>query len=87
MDDNIDSVGSRDPVDLSSKLTDQYIIISHYMSSNHLVINADKTHLLVIGTRGTASRRAENSLKADNYTITASSTEKLLGAHLNPDLK
>ena len=87
VDDSTYSVSSRDPVELSSKLTDQYNIISHYMSSNHLVINADKTHLLVMGTRGTASRRAEVSLNADNYTITASSTEKLLGAHLNQDLK
>ena len=40
-----------DPAALPAALTDQYQIISRYMSANKLVINDDKIHLLVLGSK------------------------------------
>ena len=58
-----------------------------YMAANHLVINADKTHLLVMGTKKTAARRNEVTLQAGEHTIKHARTEKLLGANICEDLK
>ena len=72
---------------MSDKLTAQYNIIADYMAANHLVINADKTHLLVMGTKKTAARRHEVTLQAGEHIITHTRTEKLLGANICEDLK
>ena len=87
VDDCTYSHGSKDPVELSERLSIQYSRISSYMAANKLVINADKTHLLVMGTKSTAARRAEVSFQADQHTVTPTSTEKLLGANIFQDLK
>ena len=50
-------------------LTSQYKMISDYMGANRLVINSDKTHLIVMGTKATAKRRAEVSVQAGQHTI------------------
>ena len=70
-----------------AKLTMQYNTISDYMAANNLVINAEKTHLLVMGTKKTAARRNEVSLQAGQHKILPTRTEKLLGANICEDLK
>ena len=87
VDDCTYSIGHTDPQMLSEKLSQQYKLISDYMAANQLVINADKTHLIVMGTKKTASRRNEVSLLAGEHTIRHSRTEKLLGANICEDLK
>ena len=87
MDDCTYSHGDKDPVVLSSSLSDQYKRISTYMAANKLVINADKTHLVVMGTKATAGRRAKVYLEADGHIIHPSRTERLLGGHISEDLK
>ena len=57
------------------------------MAANKLVINADKTHLIVMGTKATAKRRGEVTLQADQHVIAPSRTEKLLGGYMSEDLK
>ena len=57
------------------------------MAANRLVINSDKTHLVVMGTRTTARYRGEVSIKADQYTITPTRIEKLLGGMICENLK
>jgi hypothetical protein len=47
--DGTHSFASKDPLVLSRTLTSKYKTISNYMVSNRLVINADKTHLVVMG--------------------------------------
>ena len=86
VDDCTYSTGSTDPEELSEKLSSQYKIISDYMAANNLVINADKTHLVVMGSRKTASRRHEVSLQAGEHVIEHTRTEKLLGANICEDL-
>ena len=57
------------------------------MAANKLVINAEKTHLIVMGTKATAVRRQEVTLQAGVHTITPSRTEKLLGGYISENLK
>ena len=87
VDDCTYSHGDKDPAILSETLSAQYKKISNYMAANKLVINADKTHLVVMGTRATAARRAEVVLQAGDHAITQSRTEKLLGGNIAEDLK
>ena len=51
VDDSTFSLARSDPATLSAELTEQYQVISGYMAANKLVINADKTHLIVMGTK------------------------------------
>ena len=87
VDDGTFSVGHTDPEVLSQKLSDQYKIIADYMAANRLVINGDKTHLVVMGTKQTAAHRNDVKLEAGPHTILPSSKEKLLGAQISQDLK
>ena len=59
------------------------------MSSHKLVINADKTHLLVMGTGkpGMNRRRQDVSLQADGHLILPTPTETLLGCNIHQNLK
>ena len=65
-------------------LTSQYKTISNYMAANRLFINADKTHLIVMGTKETSKRRKEVSLQAGQHVIVPTRTENLIGGQ---DLK
>ena len=87
VDDCTFSHGDSDPVSMSVTLTAQYKTISDYMVANRLVINAEKTNLIVMGTRATAKRRYEVSLQAGQHVIVQTRTEKLLGGHVCEDLK
>ena len=52
------SVWHSDPAILSQKLTNQYKKIEEYMAANKLMINGDKTHIIVKGsTAHTANRQ------------------------------
>ena len=87
VDDATYSFGNSDPAVLSSVLTSQYKKFEEYMVANKLVINSDKTHLVVLGTKHTAARREEVSLMAGAHSIVPSKSEKLLGCIISEDLK
>ena len=56
-------------------------------SNIRLIINADKTHLLVLGTNASADRRSMVSMQANEYSIRPSNREKLLGSIVSDKLK
>ena len=87
VDDCTFSFGDSDPVSLSDTLTAQYKIISEYMAANRLVINSEKTHLIVMGTKATSRRRADVTVQAGQHVIEPTRTEKLLGGNVSEDLK
>ena len=87
VDDATYSVGHSDPAVLSSTLTQQYNKIADYMAANKLVINDDKTHLVVMATKKFAQKRQEVEIQAGQHTITPSDSEKLLGCIISQDLK
>ena len=55
------------------------------MNNNKLVINPDKTHMMVLGTRKSAELRKQVSIMAGGFCI--KQTEKLLGEQLHQSLK
>ena len=73
-----------------SKITEQYSVISAFMSNNKLKLNGDKTHLMLLAT-GNAwrSKLTDNSinLNTGQEIIGTSKTEKLLGGLINQNLK
>ena len=57
------------------------------MNKNRLVINPEKTHLMVIGSDKTARSRQQVNMMAGEHCIKPSETEKLLGGHIHQSLK
>ena len=56
-------------------------------SSIRLIINAYKTHLLVLGTNASADRRSMVSMQANEYSFSPFNQEKLLGCIVSDKLK
>ena len=80
VDDGTVDLADRDPQMINRKLAGHYSKIETYMHANKLVINSDKSHLLVMAGRGAASaRRMEVQLQAGPDKIEQSISEKLLG--------
>ena len=89
VDDGTYSFASKDPEVLSSTLTSKYKLITNYMESNKLVIviNAEKTQIVVMGKKKVTHIRGAVQLVAGPHVITPSETEKLLGCHIHQSLK
>ena len=87
VDDSTYSLAHSNPEVLSSGLTRQYQEIAKYMAANKLVINDDKTHLLVLGTKSMDEKRKLVTMQAGNHTIAPSKKEKLLGCMVSDNLK
>ena len=87
VDDCTFSHGNKDPQELSEELNVQYKRISEYMTANKLVINDDKTQLVVVAHRNASQSRNQVSLQAGQHLITPSSTAKLLGGIVSQDAK
>ena len=64
-------------------------MISDYMSQNRLVLNSEKTHLLVMTSARNHKRHENYGITLDTGTeiIEPGSEEKLLGGHVTNDLK
>ena len=87
MDDSTYSVASSDPDELSAKLTNQYRRLADYLGDTGLVINDDKTHLVVMGTRKDKEKRKDVKIETGTVTVSPKATEKLLGLHIHETLK
>ena len=87
MDDSTYTYSSSDPVELSEKLSEQYAKLADYMGDNKLVINDDKTHLLVMGGPKFKAVRPQVSINTGTVTINPVETEKLLGLNIHQSLK
>ena len=80
VDDSTVYFAHRQPGVISQTLSSHYDKIKKYMNSNKLVVNSDKTHLLVMAGRGAvAARRMEFEVSAGPDLIKQSVSEKLLG--------
>ena len=78
---------STDPTILTEKLSEQYKKLAVYMGDNKLVINDDKTHLLVMGTPKFLSKRDQVSIDTGTVVVNHIKTEKLLGINIHESLK
>ena len=87
VDDGAYSYAHYDPDILSSVLTRKFKLIEDWVNDNRLVINADKTHLLVLGPKKIENRRKEVKIQAGPYSIKPTDSEKLLGAYLHESMQ
>jgi hypothetical protein len=87
VDDGAYSYAHKDPAVLSQVLTRKYNLLEEWISGNKLVINPDKTHLMVMGPKKISARRKQVSIKAGPFTIIPTESEKLLGGHLHQSLQ
>ena len=74
---------SSDPAILSEKLSGQYSKLADYMGNNKLVINDDKTHLLVMETPKYFEKRKLVSINTGTVVVQPIETEKLLGINIH----
>ena len=79
MDDGAYSYGEADPAVLSEVLTRKYDKLEQWMHANKLVINPDKTHLMVMGSKKYSAARKEVSITASGHLVELTATEKLFG--------
>ena len=87
VDDGAYSFAHRDPAIVSTVLTEKYDKLEDWMNTNKLVINADKTHLLVMSNKKYDNHHRNISIMAGNYQIKPSTSEKLLGGHIHKSLR
>ena len=83
VDDGAYSYAHSDSTTLSEFLTRKFKLLEELINGNRLVINSDKTHLMVLGPKKISNRRKEVCIQAGPYTIKPTETEKLLGGHLH----
>ena len=80
------SYSDANPATLSQVLTRKFEMLQLWMNANRLVLNPDKTHLIVMGSRRHRHARKEVSLVASGHVIKPSVTEKLLSGQLHESL-
>ena len=87
VDDSTVTVSSNDPDELSSKLSSLYKRLATFFGNNKLVINNEKTHLVVMGSSKYAILRNQVTIDTGSVTIKPVETEKLLGLNIHQSLK
>ena len=86
-DDSSYSKSSKDPVSLSAEIKNKYSEISEYMAANKLVLNSEKTHLLVMASRTQHRFHGNYGVELDtgNEIILPQEHERLLGCEISND--
>ena len=79
VDDGTNFVADEDPQVVTEAINRNYRRIEDWMNCNKLVINADKTHYIVAAGRRAAQLRTDVKLKAGEFEIEQSGSQKLLG--------
>ena len=87
VDDSTFTCTSPDPAELTGSLSAQYQRLADYMGDNKLVINDDKTHLVVMGASRFNEQRKQVTINTGTVVVTPVATEKLLGIHVHQSLK
>ena len=87
VDDGAYSYADKDPAVLSRVLTRKYSMFEDWMNGNKLVVNQDKTHVMVMGTKKMSENRKLVSMTAGDFIIHPTETEKLLGGHIHQSLQ
>ena len=81
------SYAHEDPVVLSQVLNKKYSLLEDWINGNKLVINQDKTHLMVMGPKKISAKRHLVSIQAGEFTIEPTESEKMLGGQLHQSMK
>ena len=89
-DDSTMTVTCKTTAEIGEKMTENCELVSEWMMGNKLKLNADKTHLMTVGTsRRLQSLEAKVNVVMDGFTLVESSdkVETLLGCQIEPGLK
>ena len=82
------TVTAKSVEEIGVKMTENCELVSNWMMSNKLKLNADKTHLLTVGTsRRLQSLETKVQVVMDGYTLVERKVETLLGCQIEPGLK
>ena len=74
VDDGAYSYAHRDPLVLSQVLSRKYVLLEDWINGNRLVINPDKTHLMVMGSKRISEARSKSAYRQD---LSPSNQQKL----------
>ena len=86
VDDSTFTFSSKDPEVLSLKLSEKYQALATFLGDNRLVINKDKTHLIVMGSRKHRNLRNEVIVNTGETIVNPEESEKLLGLIIDQTL-
>ena len=86
-DDSTLTVSRSNPVELDQVIDVKYKQVEQYMVANKLVLNSDKTHLLIMATPFQHYQDFGITLNTGTETILPTYTEKLLGGFITNDFK
>ena len=87
VDDGTVTFSHHNPEVVSRVLTSHYAAIADYMAANKLVINDDKTHLMVMAPTKLEDKRKEVLIQAGNFTIKPTESQKLLGVGIHQSME
>ena len=78
----------KDPKVVKEKIYEAYKLMENYMAMNKLVINSDKTHLLIMASAKNHRRKGDYgiTLNTGSEIIEPQINEKLLGGFISNDL-
>ena len=88
-DDSTYSAANEDANALKENIDEKYQNIVQYMANNKLVLNTDKTHILIMASRKQHRQHGDYdiTLNTGSEVIHPSSSEKLLGATVSNDME
>ena len=88
-DDSTLTISRSNPEELNEVIDQKYKEVERYMEANKLVLNSDKTHMLVMATPYQHKQHQNYDITLDTGTeiIEPSYSEKLLGAYITNDFK
>jgi len=72
---------------VSTDLTSNCNIVSDWMAGNQFVLNADKTHLMLMGTSLKLKNEPQLKVKMDNLELIQTTSENVLGCYIDNNLK
>ena len=75
-DDGAYSFEHKDPTVLSRMITEKNNLLENCMNNNRLVINPDKTHMMVMGNKNVEPLRQQIIMMAGNFIIHPTKTER-----------
>ena len=87
VDDSTCTITGLDPFDLSRNLANKYKQLASFFGDNKLVINNEKTQLLILGPKKYSDIRDKVVLDTGTVVISPSQTGKLLGLNIHESMK
>ena len=88
-DDSTITISNSDAKVLETKVNEKYKSVSEYMTNKRLMLNSDKTHLIIMTSQAQHKKNENFGIKLDTgkEVIEPVENEKLLGVHISNNFK